>query len=50
MTSPTVNDGSARPLLTLGTWDRVRVQVGYRGASPEDPALRTLPARSPTQL
>lgn len=37
MTSPTVNDGSARPLLTLGRLDRIRVQVGYR-ASPEDPA------------
>jgi hypothetical protein len=37
MTSPAVNDGSARPLLTLGTLDRVRVQVGYR-PSPEDPA------------
>jgi hypothetical protein len=37
MTSPAVDEDSARPLLTLGRLDRVRVQVGYR-VSPEDAA------------
>ena len=37
VTSHAADEGSSRPLLTLGGLDRVRVQVGYR-VSPEDPA------------